>query len=614
MATLIDLHLKPELLDRLGLPNIAYPISEEHLTQAVADNGQLSFELMLYGLQLKSREAGHNWQSLESAQNRLMELLDTSDERESTTAAGNTWWLEVGPVDLNDELIAIQRAERVLAAIVPRSDGRLRVAVYQPLDAGSIRSLISLARKPHPEHGVAMRKNNWEYALDASAGNGQFYAADAGRPYVSYWQYGLGILDDGGESPEFRPQANSQPRNVGSVVQEIGLFYSLAPDYEPEAETLLNGETMEDNSQLWNSATEQTSVTRERFLGCLLGGAVGDALGGAVEFMSRSQILQRFGEKGLTDYADAYGGKGKITDDTQMTLYTAEGLLRGQMRGLHKGITSYTSTVAHAYIRWLATQGERNQRVSAHMDGWLHQQKDLHHQRAPGMTCLSALRDMEEPKEPAVNDSKGCGGVMRVAPVGLFCWHFMDKTETATVFEMGADIAALTHGHPSGYLTGGVLAVMIFALADGATLLEALEHAKALLACHRGHEETLRALDEAVRLSTADTSHHEAISRLGEGWVAEEALAISLYCALVAESFEVAIVLAVNHDGDSDSTGAITGNLLGTLLGVNAIPERWLKPLELKLVIEAVAEDLWTCPAWTSLSEDRDLWERYPGY
>jgi hypothetical protein len=114
-----------------------------------------------------------------------MALLDTSDERESTTAAGDIWWLEVGPVNLNDELIAIQRAEHLLAAIVPRSDGRLRLAVYQPLDAGSIRLLISLVRKPHPENGVALRENNWEYALDASAGNGQFYAADAGRPYLS---------------------------------------------------------------------------------------------------------------------------------------------------------------------------------------------------------------------------------------------------------------------------------------------------------------------------------------------------------------------------------------------------------------------------------------------
>ncbi|SHK65401.1 ADP-ribosylglycohydrolase [Marinobacter antarcticus] len=371
---------------------------------------------------------------------------------------------------------------------------------------------------------------------------------------------------------------------------------------------------MEDDSQPWTSTTEPKSITRERFLGCLLGGAVGDALGGAVEFLSRSQILQQFGEKGITDYVYAYGGRGRITDDTQMTLYTAEGLLRGQMRGLDKGITSYTNTVAHAYIRWLATQGEQNQRVPTPMDGWLHQHRELHHQRAPGMTCLSALRDMAQAGEPAANDSKGCGGVMRVAPVGLFCWHFWGKSDTAKVFEMGADIAALTHGHPSGYLTGGVLAVLIFALADGATLMEALDHVRALLVLHRGHEEALQAIDNAVRLSTAGISHPEAIRLLGEGWVAEEALAVSLYCALVAESFEQAIILAVNHDGDSDSTGAITGNILGAMQGTRVIPERWLDPLELRDVIEVMASDLWTCQFWKSCVDNEEFWERYPGY
>ena len=89
---------------------------------------------------------------------------------------------------------------------------------------------------------------------------------------------------------------------------------------------------MEDNSQSWNSATEPKGATKEHFLGCLLGGAVGDALGGAAEFMPRAQILQRFGDKGITNYADAYGGKGKITDDTQMTLYTAEGLPRARRK------------------------------------------------------------------------------------------------------------------------------------------------------------------------------------------------------------------------------------------------------------------------------------------
>lgn len=86
---------------------------------------------------------------------------------------------------------------------------------------------------------------------------------------------------------------------------------------------------------------------------------MGDALGAPVEFMSRSEILRRFGAKGITTYAPAYGGLGMITDDTQMTLFTAEGLLRAWVRGFTKGITTYSGVTAHAYLRWLQTQGER---------------------------------------------------------------------------------------------------------------------------------------------------------------------------------------------------------------------------------------------------------------
>ena len=95
--------------------------------------------------------------------------------------------------------------------------------------------------------------------------------------------------------------------------------------------------------------------------------------------------------------------------------------------------------------------------------------------------------------------------------------------------------------------------------------------------------------------------------------MAEEALAISLYCALVAKSFGQGVVLAVNHDGDSDSTGAVTGNLLGVMMGLDAILNRCLKPLELKSVIETIASDLWSCREWQSNVDDDFYRDRYPG-
>jgi ADP-ribosylglycohydrolase len=95
-------------------------------------------------------------------------------------------------------------------------------------------------------------------------------------------------------------------------------------------------------------------AVRSKFVGCLLGGAVGDALGAPVEFMSRSEIQRRFGRNGVTTYASAYGGTGKITDDMQMTLFTAEGLLCAWVRNQLKGISTYSGVTAHAYLRWAA--------------------------------------------------------------------------------------------------------------------------------------------------------------------------------------------------------------------------------------------------------------------
>lgn len=360
---------------------------------------------------------------------------------------------------------------------------------------------------------------------------------------------------------------------------------------------------------------------QSRFLGCLLGGAVGDALGAPVEFMSRAAIVQRFGPQGITACAPAYGGIGTITDDTQMTLFTAEGLLRGWVRGQLKGITSLRSTVGAAYQRWLSTQGEcPGAGKQTDEPGWLIQQRALHSQRAPGNTCLAALRQMSHPGEPARNDSKGCGGVMRVAPVGLFMAHRTGADAARRTFELGRELAALTHGHPTGSLTAGVLAVLVRELVRGAALDEALETSTAQLRVYSRHEETLQAVERARALAANGLARDAAIAELGEGWVAEEALAISIYCALVAQDFGDGVVLAVNHDGDSDSTGAIAGNLLGAMLGVQAIGQEWLQPLELRDVIEQVAMDLYCFRDWRIGGDGEDeglsseVWRKYPGY
>ena len=224
----VELLLKPEALARYGLPAMAYPVPKQVLLGAVGSNDELLLPGMLFGLQQKSARDCPDWQSLELAMARLAELVAPDDGRDVISAASEEWWLEIGPVALDGAVIAIQRNDELLAVLVRRDDGRLRVACYRPLDAKSIGTLMALGQIPHPVHGVCMRENNWEYALDASAGTGQFYAYERGEAYLTYWSKGLGDRGDGQHHETWVAKRGSLPRQAAHVALEIGVSYSFS--------------------------------------------------------------------------------------------------------------------------------------------------------------------------------------------------------------------------------------------------------------------------------------------------------------------------------------------------------------------------------------------------
>jgi ADP-ribosylglycohydrolase len=296
-----------------------------------------------------------------------------------------------------------------------------------------------------------------------------------------------------------------------------------------------------------------------------------------------------------------------------MALFTAEGLIRAAVREGGKGWCDLPTVVHRAYVRWLRTQGYDPPKLESEIvidewltDGWLIGLRALWSPRAPGNTCLSALRNTKKMGEPAMNNSKGCGGVMRVAPVGLV-------VDGEGVFELGSQTAALTHGHPSGYLSAGFMALLIEEIVSGTSLADSIQIAKLKLITQPDHEEVFVAVENAEMLAQSAASHAKPVT-LGQGWVAEEALAIAVYCALAAPNFEEAVVLAVNHSGDSDSTGAIAGNICGALYGAAAIPARWLDQLELRHEISAIADDLAALHENTLDLNSEQIFERYPGW
>jgi len=363
---------------------------------------------------------------------------------------------------------------------------------------------------------------------------------------------------------------------------------------------------------------------RTLFRGCLLGGAVGDALGAPIESLHLEEIERIYGKEGIRDYATAYGKIGAITDDTQMTLFTAEGMLSARITYAHTGHDpDFFRAASTSYLRWLATQENAGRPdVSRDKPSWLLQQRKLFSRRAPGTTCLSALQSLRGRNSRAANDSKGCGGVMRSAPIGLYFAHELirgrDRTQIISqIFNTATDLASITHGHPTGCLPAGVFAVIIALLVSENSLPDSVKAAKEELKQHPSHKETLTAIERAEKLAHARPREQSALREMGKGLVADEALAISLYCALTAEEFSDALLLAVNHSGDSDSTGSMTGNMLGAIRGEEAIPRKWLAPLELKEIIEGVADDLGAYPEWKILdraaAQELDFYsKRYP--
>ena len=347
--------------------------------------------------------------------------------------------------------------------------------------------------------------------------------------------------------------------------------------------------------------------------GCIFGGAVGDALGYPVEFYQEDAIFSRYGPEGITAYEKTPDtGKAQISDDTQMTLFTANGLLFGDTRGCMRGIRAYPRAyVAKAYQDWYTTQtssievAERQGRYSKYGGiSWLLDVPELYSRRSPGNTCLDSLEREREGEhyrdyiKAGRNRSKGCGGIMRIAPIAVQYQKDIEKLDMES-----AQLAAITHGHSLGYMPAAVQAHIINRIIyppEGTKaplneiVLEARDTAAKLFAGDKHLPELIDIIDRAVMLAEGDLEDDlDNIHQLGQGGVAEETLAIALYCALrYQDNFSAGMIAAVNHSGDSDSTGAVAGNILGAWVGYQAIEEKWKQDLELSDVMLEIADDL----------------------
>ena len=292
-------------------------------------------------------------------------------------------------------------------------------------------------------------------------------------------------------------------------------------------------------------------------------------------------------------------GKAEISDDTQMSVYTAQGLIHAK-----RGSCNYEQTLMEiykSYLRWsihqrgmaLPSENGVYSEEEIRNDDLLSEGKnqELTANRAPGTTCLNSLYSGSfGTRNNIINDSKGCGGIMRVAPIAI---AYVNDSNTG--YQLACDSSLLTHCHILGYTTSGALILILIRLFHGNTIYDAvidtIEELKGKHEC----SSLVPVLEEAVEIARKRVESPQAFNVLGQGWVAEETLAIAIWAALMyPNDLKQAIVASVNHSGDSDSTGAVCGYIMGAALGEEAIPPSWLQNLELKDLICSQVEEMCT--------------------
>lgn len=302
--------------------------------------------------------------------------------------------------------------------------------------------------------------------------------------------------------------------------------------------------------------------------GCLFLGALGDAFGYTVEFSSINDIERIHGGRIRLEKPSSWDVEETImaSDDTQMTLFTAEACAKAMEVDPVELELKVVSECRMSYLDWLHTQ---NSASPDPQDDGLMAFRQMYARRAPGNTCLYALiAGGQGNTSNPINDSKGCGGIMRVAPIA-----FLPNCSLKTTWRVGCQSAAITHGHRMGWMPAGALAVILRLISQGNDVVTAAEIVMRRLDGMKGGDELASHIRSALAFKGREAISPEEIMSLGGGWVGEECLAIGLAAAVMSADVLEKIDTAVNHSGDSDSTGSITGQLLGTQLGASGVTE-----------------------------------------
>lgn len=308
----------------------------------------------------------------------------------------------------------------------------------------------------------------------------------------------------------------------------------------------------------------------------MFGLACGDALGWPTEFKSMDRIWASYGQTGIVDLSQT---NGEFTDDTQMTLAVADALLKAadeaglDMREKMRNLDWVAPRIAHEFVQW-SRSPENN--------------------RAPGSTCMAGCNNLAKRlpwRAAGIKDARGCGAVMRVAPIGLV---YDDENTLKAIAEMSS---ALTHDSEMCRRSAHLGALAINLIRRGVVKTAAECQLAIFEEADRLEKPPTKKLVDL--LLNVDVYVQQTISgklkpwevqdrgKLGQSWEADEALASALYCVLLAEKrgegLRQAVAYGANTPGDSDSIASIAGGIAGALWGIGGdrgLPVEWLTRIE----------------------------------
>jgi len=295
----------------------------------------------------------------------------------------------------------------------------------------------------------------------------------------------------------------------------------------------------------------------DKYRGCMVGLALGDALGSPVEFKRDPEIIQKQIDKGLPDQA-------LVSDDTQMTMRVANAILAVKpLVGVPESdamIERYGAKLAAEFVEWFQSQ------------------KDPKNSRAPGLTCMAACHELASGKYwrvAGIPESRGSGAAMRSAPVGL--WFHGD---IPNIVQYGIATAQPTHlDDVSSCASVGTALLCSVAMSGVPVGLWGHELMIVTGGISGDFSRIINAATAAV--GNIPPSKALAVGCIGEGWQGHEAVASAMYCCMSCPNdFRAAVLMAANTVGDSDTIACITGALMGARLGIGAIPPEWLGKVE----------------------------------